>query len=158
MLSDIALTVTAIGVLGVVYGLRQSYRERLRQFEAMYVQRYWSLLDRLSLDALSAQSLACISHDDQKVIRAYINLCEDELEMRRHGYIADATYILWADGIRGQLSQPMFGAVWKQVLEEEHAFRYKYLSELLQRGEGYDPSGIPLWWRQLRGLAGPRGI
>jgi hypothetical protein len=35
MVSDIALIVTAIGVLGVVYGLRQGYRQRLRQFEEL---------------------------------------------------------------------------------------------------------------------------
>jgi hypothetical protein len=49
--------VTAIGVLGVVLGLRQNYRERLRQFETRYVERYWSILDKLSIDALSGSSL-----------------------------------------------------------------------------------------------------
>jgi len=37
MVSDIALIVTAFGVIGVMFGLRQSYRERLRQFESLYV-------------------------------------------------------------------------------------------------------------------------
>jgi hypothetical protein len=46
LIGDIALIVTAIGVVGVVLGLRQNYRERLRQFEAMYVERYWMILDR----------------------------------------------------------------------------------------------------------------
>ena len=36
MLADIALIATAVGVLAAVFGLRQSNRERLRQFEAMY--------------------------------------------------------------------------------------------------------------------------
>jgi len=40
MASDIALFITAVGVLGVVMGLRQSYLERLQQFEGNYVQRY----------------------------------------------------------------------------------------------------------------------
>lgn len=53
MVGDIALIVTAVGVVGGVLGLRQSYRERLRQFESRYVERYWQILDRLSLDALS---------------------------------------------------------------------------------------------------------
>jgi hypothetical protein len=50
VVSDIALIVTAIGVLGVMFGLRQTYRERLRKFEAMYIERYWNILDQLSLD------------------------------------------------------------------------------------------------------------
>jgi len=118
LIGDIALIVTAIGVLGVVLGLRQNYRERLRQFEAMYVGRYWMILDKLSIDALSGSCPDKISEDDNKAIRSYILLCEDELEMRDNGYIADSTYKLWADGIRNQLKQPMFEKIWEQVAEE----------------------------------------
>src|ERR1700677_3846705 len=82
LIADIALIVTAIGVVGVVLGLRQNYRERLRQFESMYVERYWMILDRLSLDALSGLCPDIITEDDNKAIRSYILLCEDELEMR----------------------------------------------------------------------------
>jgi hypothetical protein len=80
MLSDIALFITAIGVLGVVYGLRQAYRQRLRQFEEQYVQRYWALLDKFSLEVLKGSSIEQIGPDDEKAIRSYFFLCEDELE------------------------------------------------------------------------------
>ncbi len=109
MVSDIALFITAIGVLGVVMGLRQSYLERLQQFEGKYVERYWKILDRLSLEALTGSCPDAISEGDNASIRSYILLCEDELEMRKNGYIADGTYDLWADGITGQFQQPMFG-------------------------------------------------
>jgi len=105
MVSDIALFVTAIGVLGVVYGLRQSYRQRLRQFEAMYIRRYWSLLDIFSLDLLIGSALGQISTDDEKAIRSYFFLCEDELEMRAKKYIADSTYRAWAAGMLEQLER-----------------------------------------------------
>src|SRR5260370_19485457 len=88
LIGDIALIVTAIGVLGVVLGLRQNYRERLRQFQGMYVERYWMNLDKLSIDALSGSFPDKITEDDDKAIRSYILLCEDELEMRENGYIA----------------------------------------------------------------------
>lgn len=54
MVADIALIVTAIGVLGVVLGLRQNYRERLRQFETRYVERYWSIWISYRLMRLAA--------------------------------------------------------------------------------------------------------
>lgn len=92
MIGDIALIITAIGVLGVVYGLRQSYRQRLREFEELYVQRYWALLDKFSLDVLKGSAVKRIGRDDEKAIRAYFFLCEDELEMRAKKYIADSTY------------------------------------------------------------------
>src|SRR5580658_3991181 len=103
MLTDIALIVTAAGVLAAVFSLRQSNRERLRQFEAMYVQRYWSVLDQLSLDALAGSTKEPPSEADLKAIRAYLFLCEDELEMRGRGYIADSTYKIWADAALAQL-------------------------------------------------------
>jgi hypothetical protein len=70
----------------------------------MYVQRYWSLLDLLSLDALRGSVLVQICVTDERAIRAYIQLCEDELEMRESGYIADTTYHVWAEAICEQLS------------------------------------------------------
>jgi hypothetical protein len=45
-------------------------------------------------------------------------LCEDELELRKDGYIADSTYELWADGMRSQLEQPIFKNVWQHVQKE----------------------------------------
>ena len=80
LVSEIALIVTALGVLGVMVGLRQSYRERLRQFESMYVQRYWKILDQLSLEAVMASPTEDAGREDEKATRNYILLCEDELQ------------------------------------------------------------------------------
>jgi hypothetical protein len=165
LVADIALIVTAVGVLGVVLGLRQNYRERLRQFETRYVERYWSLLDKLSIDALSGASPEKIIEDDNRTIRGYILLCEDELEMREYGYIADNTYKLWADGIQSQFKQPMFAEIWNDVVKEaekHRTFPYIHLRQLLDKEceAGYDPLDlkIPRWRRRLRGLAGLSGV
>jgi hypothetical protein len=158
MIADIALCVTAAGVIAAVFGLRQSYRERLRQFEAMYVQRYWSIIDRLSLGALASATAAHPDDGDEKDIRAYLLLCEDELEMRARGYIADGTYWIWADGIRGQLRQPMFEGVWKEV-GGESTFPYKHLAALCSQDEApYDPLDATWLQRWIRGLAGVKGV
>lgn len=153
MLADIALIFTAVGVFAAVLGLRQSNRERLRQFEAMYVQRYWSILDQLSLDALSGLSKSSPCEGDAKAIRAYMFLCEDELEMRARGYIADTTYRIWADSAVTQLHQPMFQKIWEQVLKES-TFPYKHLKALCSGSESYDPLEVGFVRRWIRGLAG----
>jgi hypothetical protein len=158
VLANVALCVTAAGVIAAVFGLRQSYRERLRQFEAMYVQRYWAILDRLSLDVLSSSAAACPGHADEKAIRAYLLLCEDELEMRARGYIADGTFKIWAEGMRGQLLQPMFEYVWQKV-GSEPTFPYEHLAALCNReGELYDPLTATRLRRWIRGLAGLNGV
>jgi hypothetical protein len=164
MIADIALFITAIGVLGVVVGLRQSYLERLQQFEAKYVERYWHIIDQLSLDALRGTSPVLITDDDSRIIRSYILLCEDELEMRKNGYISDSTYDLWADGIQGQFQQSMFKEIWDQVKKENvrnQTFPYEHLRQLLdeeERTSSYDPLTMPGWRRWIRGLAGVRWV
>jgi hypothetical protein len=162
VISDIALIVTAIGVIGGVLGLRQSYRERLRQFESRYVERYWQILDRLSLEALSGSCQDATSDSDNKAIRTYLYLCEDELEMRANGYIADRTYELWADGIKNQLEQSMFANIWKQVKEENRngdMFPFVNLNNLINTDRiDYDPLAMTTWRRWLRGLAGLSGV
>jgi hypothetical protein len=78
-----------------MFGLRQSYRERIRQFESMYVERYWKILDQLSLKAIKALPTGRIGRADEKAIRSYILLCEDELQMRKNGYVSDSAYYAW---------------------------------------------------------------
>jgi len=166
LLSDIALIVTAVGVLGVVFGLRQSYRERLRQFEEKYVERYWKILDELSLEAVRGPFSGEVGRSDEKAIRSYIALCEDELEMRHYGYIADSTYELWAEGIRSQLRQQPFEVVWKQVQQEtdtDSASKYEYLhvlmrSDAVKAGDQNDPLKMSGFRRTLRGLRGQKGV
>lgn len=173
MLSVLSFFVAVVGVIGALFSLRQSYRARLRQFEEKYVQRYWAILDALSLAALSLSELPP-GPDDEKVIRRYILLCEDELQVRNAGYISDATYTEWADGMIGQLKQPMFAHVWEKIHEEamrpnRGAFPYENLRNLLavaaEKDTEYgellkraDPLKMPGIVRAIRGLKSIAGV
>ena len=162
MIADISLIVTALGVLGAWFSLRQSYRERLRQLESRYVERYWKILDQLSLNALRATAKTRnpkASPDDERAIRSYIILCEDEVELRKNGYISDATYKEWADGTIGQFLNPMFKEVWKKVQQDandKQTFPYANLAQLLEEWrnieELYDPLQMSTIKKIIRGL------
>lgn len=91
--------------------IRASQRQRLRQFEGFYVQRYWALMDKLSLDALRGIPLETVRTSDQKAVRAYIRLCEDECELRVKGWIADATWSIWAEGMKISLPDTICGCL-----------------------------------------------
>jgi hypothetical protein len=68
------------------------------------------------------------------------------------GISVDTTYKLWTDAALGQLEQPVFQAVWKQVIEEA-TFPYTHLRHLGSEPSGYDPrAGFLQRW--ARGLAG----
>jgi hypothetical protein len=167
MLSLFALIVSVFGFFVLLFSLRQTYRARLRQFEEKYVERYWSILDDLSLPALRMSDQEP-NAGDEKVIRKYLFLCEDELQMRKNGYISDATYEEWADGMRQQLEQPMFERVWEQVQKEGNsrepgAFPYENLRNLLEiqdykSGKSGDPVKKSAPARMIRGLKGIDGV
>jgi len=166
LVSEIALIVTAIGVFGVLMGLRQSYRERLRQFESRYVERYWRILDELSLEAVKSSFSGQILDSDEHAIRRYISLSEDELEMRHYGYIGDNTYEQWGEGILNQLKQGRFKFVWEQIQHEskaKNAPKYTYVNTLMnakevKAGDSDDPLRMETWQRMLRGLRGLKGV
>jgi hypothetical protein len=159
MTINVTFVIAAIGVAGAIFALRQSYRQRLHQFEAMYVQRFWAISDRFSLVAISKYPpTGRLCESDEKAIRAYLRLCEDELEVRAGGWIGDAAYSIWRTAIRLQMKRPAFDQVWQRVRAED-GFLYKRLDCLLDShsGESYDPCGMPKWRRWVHGLVGMRG-
>jgi hypothetical protein len=151
MIAYIALTVSFIGAIIAMVTLRLNYRQRLRQFEQMYVQRYWSIIDHCSIEATKKSSTESPSENDQKSIRAYIRLCEEELMVRAQGWISDATYKIWASSTRIMMKLPMFTQVWDQV-REDNIFPYEYLTILLSQDEFYDPCKMNYFIRWLHVL------
>jgi hypothetical protein len=155
VLQSIATLITAVGVLLGVLTLRASQRQRLRQFESFYVARYWHLMDGLSLAALRGDEQSDVSDDDEKVVRSYVRLCEDECELRRDGWIGDATWTLWSDGMRAQFKRWPFAPVWERVRDEDER-QYEHLRRVLR---GDERAIRPTHWRRVAsGLAGPARV
>jgi hypothetical protein len=129
VLEDIAWVATAVGVLVAAFSVRAANSQRRRQFETIYVQRYWALMDQLSLDALkdgqskphnSMGPLTVadgqeICHNDQRIVHSYLRLCEDELELRREGWISSETWAIWQAGIAAQLQRWPFRPLWRDT-------------------------------------------
>lgn len=152
MIADIASVATAIGVFIALTGLRQSQRQRVRAFEDSYVRRYWHLMDQLSLDALRGVANGPLSEADEKIIRAYLLLCEDELDLRANGWISDATWKIWEPGIIAQLRRWPFEEVWNDV---KQTGAHNRLHQHTQPGATGDPYSTGHWWeRRVRGLRG----
>lgn len=112
MVEDIATCVTALGVLIGVFGLRAARIQRLREFETFYVQRYWAIMDRLSIQGWRGEPTDPMPEGDEKAALAYLRLCEDQLELRRDGWITTATRKVWSAGLRQQLTRWPFNQLW----------------------------------------------
>jgi hypothetical protein len=139
----ISAIVTLIGVVVAILAVGAAHLQRRRQFETIYVQRYWVLMDQLSLDAIKGRERPQINPTDQHVIRSYLRLCEDELELRREGWISEETWAIWRTGILAQIQRWPFKAVWCEVDRQTGPGRpegaleeFSLLRKFLPDGEG----------------------
>ncbi|MEN3361195.1 MAG: hypothetical protein V7637_5177 [Mycobacteriales bacterium] len=119
--------------------------------------RYWTLMDRLSLQALRGDDQEPHRDDDERAVLAYFRLCEDELELRREGWITDATWTVWAVGIEAQLKRWPFRQIWGAVTSTGQEHTSEDFTALHEFCAGHrDPCKVPTWRRTIRGLrAGP---
>jgi hypothetical protein len=158
----ILIAAAAVAFAGLAF--RASLQQRLRQFEGMYIQRYWSLMDRLSLPATRGDIHLQIEDSDEKVIRAYFRLCEDQLELRQNGWISDRSWRIWSAGITAQLHEPLFNHLWRKVDAEAKARvpegvppRFALLRVLIV-DEHEDPCEMGRWNRWIAGVGRRRSI
>lgn len=79
-----------------------------RDFENLYVQRYWNLMDAFKGDPWTVTSVDDLPRRDQARISAYLQLCEDELDLRRNGFISTKTWGIWVDGMKSQCDLPAY--------------------------------------------------
>jgi hypothetical protein len=139
VLQDIGTVATAVGVLLAVLSLRAARLQRRRQFETIYVQRYWALMDGLTVDSLAGRRAEDVGPVDEKVALAYIRLCEDELELRQAGWISHETWQLWSAGIKAQLDHRWpFDEVWTEIAKKNKDLgndgEYKLLIDFMEHG------------------------
>jgi len=123
MLANVLAGAAIAGVLFAVFQLAQVRKQRRRGFEDMFVQRYWDIMDRLSLPAIEATRPADgrVSPDDRRVVISYIRLCEDELDLRAERWIRADTWELWRSGMTMQLRRWPFEDIWREVSAREEA-------------------------------------
>jgi hypothetical protein len=115
MIQDVAAIATAVGVLVGALSLLGSWRTRVRQFEALYIQRYWELMNELSLVALSGDASHGVVASDEKTVRAYFRLCEDEIELKKKRWFSKRAWDVWEEGMIHQLRRWPFCEVWSKV-------------------------------------------
>ena len=104
--ANIATIVTAVAIFFALLSLIGDRRQRHREFENLYVQRYWAILDRQSADfRLGVKDK--IGKSDRALALDYLRLCEDELELRKLGLVTKQTWNSWAEGIKNGINNPL---------------------------------------------------
>lgn len=110
MLSLITLVVAVVAAAFAWLQLRASLYVRRREFEDIYVQRYWEVSGRIDVELRIASyrqaELPPITNSEQrKAIWDYLALCEDELDLREHGNVTDEAWAVWSSAITGSVNR-----------------------------------------------------
>jgi hypothetical protein len=98
-LPNLANAATAIGGVAIVlafFPLLQARKQRLRDAEQWYVERYWAIQDRIEVGDVDGRLKKLPTEKD---IYDELRLCEDELDLRGNGLITNPTWRVWSASI-----------------------------------------------------------
>ena len=144
ILSAVTQVVTALAIGVAAWQLFFHGRQTHRGFEQLYVSRYWVLMDQRSAHfAVTGRAL----RRDRPVVRGYLQLCEDEIDLRRLGRVTDNTWEFWARATLDQVAEPAYS----KELATLGCDDYHLLRELIRTG-GADPLRREWCWRKFHGL------
>ncbi|GAA1941716.1 hypothetical protein GCM10009775_36860 [Microbacterium aoyamense] len=136
---------TLVAVIVAAWQLLFHSRQMHREFESLYIARYWELMDRRSFRWVSSGGPR---RADIVVIKGYLQLCEDEIDCRRIGRVTDSTWKFWRAAILSQAG----GDHYRHVLDVSPKDDYPLVRELLHSGSSYDPLPRSWFWRKTHGL------
>lgn len=124
--------ITAIAAIGIVLQLVLNNKQMHRDFETLYLQRFWSLQDEIQQQHLKSTTVP------PYVIRKYLELTEDQIALRAHARITSHTWQLWAPDIYRQcITEP-----YSSTLDNEPIDRFQNIRTLIQEtkiNSTYDP-------------------
>jgi len=120
-------------------------RHMHRDLEMVYVNRYWELMDGRSSQFVLTQEP---TEEDQATVFKYLQLCEDELDLRSLARVTDSTWGFWAQSIYAQTAIPAYA----KTLESLGPTVFPSLSRLVTSGPAFDPLTRGFIWRKIHGL------
>lgn len=136
--ANYAVIFTSFSVFVGVLQYIATARTRHNDFEMMYINRLWEVLDNISAAKISKNDSlyeeACIS---------YLILSNDQVELRSLGRVGNKTWSYWSKDIYKYCSK---NDHFKQIIISD-PITYASLASLLRYGENYDPLGKS--WRRF---------
>lgn len=140
----VAQLATPVALIFAALQLIGARAAKHRDFENLYVQRYWNLMDAFEGNPWTVTSVDDLEKRDQSRISAYLQLCEDELDLRRNGFISTKTWGIWVDGMKSQCDLPAY----RDALNRMDSAELPALRDFLDNKK-YDPLNMNRflkWW------------
>ncbi|MFD3448631.1 hypothetical protein ACFDTO_28945 [Microbacteriaceae bacterium 4G12] len=138
--------VGGIAVITAAFSFFQARKQRLRDAEQWYVERYWAIQDQI--EVTESMDGPVLKKPSNKNIYDELRLCEDELDLRRNGFLTNPAWQLWSESIRAIADDSAKMSVLERVPKSELELLRAYLVD-----RGYkDPIGIGRWRKFWRGI------
>lgn len=115
-LSALANIATAVAVVVGAWQLVLSYRQAVTVFEDSLAREYRDIAAKLPTKALLGENLnedEYAKHFDE--LYHYLDLCNEQVFLRKIGRVSNKTWAFWRDGISSNLKRPAFERAWSEV-------------------------------------------
>lgn len=145
VLADIATIVTGAAVLFAIVPFHQARKQSCRDANQWFVDRYWELQDQKRVRREWNGALSTVT--PLKIRVAELRLCEDELDARAQGWVANDNWRVWSASILAHGSDQEMVSTLKALPHDELIL----LRSFLEHGD--DPQQIGTfrqWWRGIR--------
>jgi hypothetical protein len=144
VVSAIATSVTAVGVWYARHQLQTTREIAQVQFEDALDREYRALANELPKKALFGLELSDSEYEAAfDELYCYVDLCNQQLQLRQRGRISADVWTNWSEGIRDNLSLPAFKRAWTEIKRKSKSFRE------LRKLEGDQFASDPNVWAQF---------
>jgi len=117
MWDTIASIATAIGVCIAAWQIWESRKIAQTSFEDGLDQQYRNLAMDIPVDALIGKSVNHGKGKLREIIYNYLDLCNEQIFLRKKKRISKNRWKDWNSGIKDNLSKPAFKVVWDEIKE-----------------------------------------
>ena len=143
--------VTALAIIMAVWQVTYHARQMHRDLETEYVKQYWDIVKSTSDEWRSGNFLGSpVTPKDTRAIADYLQLCEDEIELRRNARVTDSTWKMWSGAISSMLKIEHFRSALSRTPND--IFRELKAMASDPTPEDFDPLKKGLLWRRFHGL------
>ncbi|OGP65349.1 MAG: hypothetical protein A3K22_05590 [Deltaproteobacteria bacterium RBG_16_42_7] len=143
MIETSAAVATSAAVFFAAWQLRQTKKQAVTSFEDQLASEYRLLARTIPASALLGEELENDKFTEaRECIYNYIDLSNEQVFLRHVGRVSRKTWEYWREGIKSNLSKPVFARVWDEV-KQSVPESFQELQRLEREGFSSDPKG----WR-----------
>ncbi len=135
----IAALATAIGVAVAAWQINESRKLSQSSFEDTLDQQYRELAHGIPVNALIGKEIdESQKTETRELIYNYLDLCNEQIFLRKKNRIRKDTWNDWCSGIESHLQKIAFIQIWEEVKEQSPG-SFSFLEKLEKEGFKIDP-------------------